>query len=97
MSALGCRRIGAARIRERRGRRLQALKLLDALLVGDGEQHDVAPLLGAPDGEEAHARRRRRQRAAVGVGGGRVDQLPGSAGDSMQEVRGEGTAADAGR
>lgn len=88
----GGRGIGGARVRERGGRRLQAVKLLDAFLVGDGEQHDVAPFLGASDGEEADARRRCRQCAAVGIGGGGIREFPRRAGDSMQEGtrRGDG-------
>ena len=52
-------------------------------LVGDGEQDDVAPLFGAPDGEHAHPRRGRRERAAVGVGGGRVHQFARRAGQTV--------------
>src|SRR5271167_3082711 len=37
-----------AGIGECRGSRLQALQIRNSLLIGDGEQHDVAALLGAP-------------------------------------------------
>jgi len=37
-----------AGIGECRGSRLQALQIRNSLLIGHGEQHDVASLLGAP-------------------------------------------------
>ena len=64
--------------------RLQLLELLDALLVRDGEQHDVAAFLGAADGEhftrgEAAASARHTHRR------GRIHELAGRAGNPMQE------------
>ena len=66
---LGGRGVGLARVGERGGRGFQPVEILDAFLVGDGEEHDVAALLGAADGEHTDARRGRRQCAAVGIGG----------------------------
>ncbi len=79
------RQIRLAGIGECRGSRLQALQIRNSLLIGDGEQHDVAALLGAPDGEHPDARRCRGERAAVGVGGGGVDQFARCPRDSMQK------------
>ena len=83
--ALGGGGIGPARIGERRSRGFQPVEIADALLVGDREQHDIAALFGASDGEHAHARRGRGECPAIGVGGCRVDQLSGRAGDPVQE------------
>ncbi len=74
--------IEAARIRKRSIRGFQRIQILDALLIGDRQQDNVATLLRTADGEHAHARGSCRQSAAVCVGFGGVDQLSRRAGNA---------------
>ena len=98
MSRCAAGRIRLAGVRERSRRRLQTLQIRNALLIGDGEQHDVPALLGASDGEHPDARRCRGEGAAVGVGGRGIRPVRRAPrGFDAKTSRGDGTVAEAGR
>ncbi len=85
---LGLLRVRAARVRERRGRCLEALEIADARLVGDGHEDDLAPLLGLADGLDVDAWRGRGQRADIRLDLGGVGQLACGPDDVAEEARG---------
>jgi hypothetical protein len=66
--AFGCVGSHRPRVRQRRRGGLQRIQVFDALLVGNGQEDDVPPLLRATDGEYLDARRGGSQRPGVGIG-----------------------------
>ena len=82
---LGCCGIRLARIGQRGSVFLQLIERLDALLVRNRQQHDVAPFLRAADREDLDARRSRGEGARVAVRRRGIDQLARRAGNPFEE------------
>ena len=75
------------RVGEVRGRGLQAVEALDPFLVRDGDEQDLAALLGLADDVDLDAGRGLGQRAEVTVDLARARELPGRAHDVAEELR----------